>query len=239
MANLNASSVPSDIAELFDRIAQEGPSDQRQRWALAWLAHYIREIGRRRRFMKQYGWAVPTPAAIGLICDFVGDRQMLEIGAGNGLWAYLLSACGLSVTATDNYSWAAPPPGVKAKLPSGFPVEPGRFFPVQQLDAVEAVAEHTDHQALLLCWPPYGKPMAFSGLMAFQGDRLVYVGDKGCTGDASFHHELEQHWHQHNLVQIPTWPGIHDAVYLYKRKVENWKPPGAERRPNPHFLSAG
>ena len=239
MSNRKARSIPSDTVELFDRIAEDGPSARRRRWALAWLVHYVREVGRRRRFMRQYGWGVPTPSAIGAISGFVGDRRLLEVGAGNGLWALLFSAWGLSVTATDDYSWAAPPPGVKAKLPSGFPVEPGRFFPVQQLDAVEAVAKYADHQALLICWPPYGKSMAFRALAAFQGDGLIYVGDKGCTADASFHQELGQRWRQHGLVRIPTWPGIHDAVYLYQRRVERWEPPGAARQPNPHFSSTG
>ena len=76
-------------------------------------------------------------------------------------------------------------------------------------------------------------------LTAFQGDRLVYVGDAGCSADKSFHDELERHWQLHDVVQIPTWPGIHDAVYLYERKVEQWKPGGAERRPNPHLSSTG
>ena len=239
MSSLDAASTPPDAAGLFDEVAEHGPSDQRKRWGLAWLIHYVREIGRRRRFMKRYSWAVPTPTAIGQVGDFVGDRHLLEIGAGNGLWAHLLSAYGVSVTATDDYSWAAPPPGVKTRVPSGFPVEPGRIFPVEQVDALAAVKKYADHQALLLCWPPYDKPMAFRALTAFQGDGVVYVGDAGCSADESFHDELKRHWQLHDVVQIPTWPGIHDAVYLYGRKVERWKPSGAERRPNPHLSSTG
>lgn len=237
MERWHSSSIPPEVVALFTRIVSDGPQGKRPRWFAAKFAHYVKEISRRRRFMREYGWGVPTPNAIAAIRDFVGDRELLEIGAGNGLWAYLLSTSGISVTATDDYSWAAPPPGVKSRPPSGFPVDAGRFFPVHQLDATGAVTSFAGHNALLLCWPPYGRSMAFSALVAFQGDSVVYIGDKGCTGDLAFHNELDLHWLCQDLVQIPTWPGIHDAVYLYKRKVENWKPPGVGRRPNPHFSS--
>ncbi|MEX2431133.1 MAG: hypothetical protein WD645_04360 [Dehalococcoidia bacterium] len=239
MTTWNGSAIPSSLAALFDDIGAHGPAGGRKRWGLGWLVHYAKEVRRRRRFMAAYGWTVPTPAAISAAGDFVGDRQLLEIGAGNGLWAYLLSAYGVAVTATDDHSWAAPPPGVKTKPPSGFPVQPGRFYPVEQLDAQEAVQKYQAHHALLLCWPPYGKSMAFRALSAFQGDRMVYIGDKGCTADDVFHAELQQRWQQQDIIHVPTWPGIHDAVYLYERKVENWQPRRTDRRRNPHLSSSG
>ena len=237
MPQENASPVPQTAAAVLDEIAEHGPAKRPRRWGPAWPIHFLQEVRRRRAFMRLYGWAVPTAEAIGRVRDFVGERRALEIGAGNGLWACLLSAWGVSVTATDDYSWAAPPPGVKARLPSGFPVQPGRFSPVERLDAVEAVGKYVDHQALLLCWPPYGRPMAHWALAAFQGDRVVFVGDQGCTADDAFHEELKQHWQMDDVVRIPTWPGIHDAVYLYRRKAEQWRSRGQERQPNPHLSS--
>jgi hypothetical protein len=38
-------------------------------------------------------------------------------------------------------------------------------------------------------------------------------------------------------VDIPNWPGIHDAVYLYKRRSPSL-PPAITRRSNPHLLSS-
>ena len=97
------------MAALFASIAALGPgAEVKGGRGPAWLMTYALTIRRRRRFMKLYGWSVPTPAAIGAIAAFLGDRQLLEVGAGNGLWAHLLNAYGVAVTATDDLSWAAP-----------------------------------------------------------------------------------------------------------------------------------
>lgn len=232
-------SLPPRVAELFSRIVASGPLDERKRWGPAWVMHYVKEIPRRRQFMKEFGWSVPTPVAIGVVRNFVGDRRLLEVGAGTGLWAYLLSAFGVSVTATDDYSWTATDdPSVKVVLPSGFSVDQGRFFPVEPIEAVQAVRKYADHKALLICWPPPDRPMAYYALLAFPGDRFVYIGDKAATADDQFHALLAEQWRQHSVVYVPTWPGIHDAIYLYERKLQPWTRRSTGRPANPTLTSS-
>ena len=55
----------------------------------------------RRSFIAFYSYAVPTREAIAGIASFVGSRPTLEVCAGLGLWARLLSDAGADVLATD------------------------------------------------------------------------------------------------------------------------------------------
>jgi len=92
------------------------------------------------------------------------------------------------------------------------------WYPVEHSDAKAAVTKYADHTAIFFCWPDYDKPWAAEALRHFQGDRLVYIGegDGGCTGDAEFHAQ-RYHWREKEVIDIPQWPGIHDAVHLYER----------------------
>src|SRR5437762_4476185 len=56
---------------------------------------------RRRAFYTDYSWAVPSRDAVHRVATLVGSRKVLEICAGNGLWARLLSTSGVEVIATD------------------------------------------------------------------------------------------------------------------------------------------
>ena len=224
--------IPAAAVGLFQAISRAGPRLRDGLWLPARLVNYITEIRRRRRFMREYGWAVPSPAAAGSIAAFVGVRRVIEAGAGAGLWARLLSDFGVSVTATDDGSWSADPESNKRNLPGGFPIALGRFFPVERLDGVEAIRWYADHEALLLCWPPPDRPMANACLSAFRGDSLVYIGDRRCTGDEAFRSALATGWRLVETVELPSWPGIDDTVYMYRRRV--WDTAG-ERRQNPHL----
>jgi hypothetical protein len=224
--------IPAAAAELFQAISRAGPRLRDGLWLPGRMINYVMEIGRRRRFMREYSWAVPAPAAVGAIAAFVGGRRVIEAGAGAGLWARLLSDFGVSITATDDGSWSAGTVGDEQSLPGGFSVALGRFFPVEQLDGAEAVRRYADHEALLLCWPPPDRPMAYACLSAFRGDSLVYIGDRRCTGDDAFRLALATDWRLVESVELPSWPGIDDTVYMYRRRV--WDTRG-EMRQNPHL----
>lgn len=228
---------PPDLPEieaLYREVQAAGPRRPRG-LALLPPVHLLREVPRRRRFMERYGWAVPTPAAVSAIADFVGSDRLLELGAGAGLWARLLAAVGLSITATDDFSWGAGR-GDRTSLPSGFAVEFGRFFPVEKLDAAAAVKRYADCSCLLLIWPPPDRDMALVALAAFAGNKLVFVGDPHASGNEQFHKELDARWPLQERLALPNWPGVHDAVYLYERPRSDWAV-RAERRPNPHLVS--
>jgi hypothetical protein len=159
----------------------------------------LSQSDRRRSFIALYGWAVPTREAIRAIASFAGDRSLLEVCAGGGLWAHFLASAGLQVIATDAEPVADP------------------HFPVEVLDAEAAVRAHRHCEALLIIWPPFRRDCAFRAVRAFAGNRLVHIGDPRFTGDDQFHALLETAWLLSDRFAIPAWPGLDDHVFLHER----------------------
>jgi hypothetical protein len=157
------------------------------------------QTDRRRSFIARYAWAVPTKEAVEAIAAFAHGLQVLEVCAGSGLWARLLTDAGLHVTATD----AAPPPVA--------------FFPVLQEAAPAAVQARPHSKALMLCWPPFRNNCAFRSLAKFEGELVIFAGDARFTADAQFHELLRMEWTLNQTIAIPSWPGLDDFVYLYHR----------------------
>jgi hypothetical protein len=160
------------------------------------------QFDRRKAFVAAFAWAVPTKHAIERIAAFVAGRKLLEVCAGAGLWARLLSGRGVDVVATD-----------------GAPIAAAAHFPVETLEAREAVECYADQQALMLCWPPFKDECGFRALEAFKGDCLIYAGDTRFTGEARLHDLIETSWELEEQIALPTWPGISDSLYLYKRRT--------------------
>jgi len=159
-------------------------------------------FGKRGDLVEEYGWAIPNEEAIEHIADL---SPIVEIGAGKGYWARLLREVGATVIAYD-----IEPPGEDAwtSVEQGTPKMLERFN-----------GEYT----LLLCWPPYGDDMAINALEAHieqGGTDVVYVGEHfgGCTANEAFHNEIKKRYALANKITIPSYEGIHDNVYHYKRK---------------------
>lgn len=197
---------PMDECDLWAAIQAAGPLDELASFDplnvedVVWAERQTTQFDRRKSFVANYSWAVPTRQAIQKLCDRVGRRSVLEVGAGNGLWAYLLAKHGVSIVATD----AAEPPQAP-------------WFPIEACEAVTAVERHPECAALLLCWPPFKEPCAFQALRAFSGELLIYIGDARFTADGQFHALLKESWSQVEEILLPSWPGTSDAARIYTR----------------------
>lgn len=159
----------------------------------------------RRELCKEYAWAIPTDEALDAIAQY-SPQGLVEIGAGTGYWAGLLRKRGLFVVAYDSSPYDNIHADAKwSAVETGGP-EKAALWP--QL-------------TLFLCWPPYDDPMAALCLNAYAGDTLIYIGegDSGCTGDETFHKELEAKWEEIGDISLPQWEGIHDGLYVYQRTV--------------------
>ena len=156
----------------------------------------------------QYAWAIPNDEAIQAIIKL---SPIVEIGAGNGYWAYLIDKLGGDIVAYDKYK----------------PLENTEFhydkewFNVQE-GGPEKVIEHSD-RTLLLVWPPYEGALARQCLKNYTGSTLIYVGEDkgGCTADDEFFDILENDYTQVEDLYIPQWIGIHDCMGIYTKKL--WK----------------
>ena len=158
------------------------------------------QYDRRRAFVAEYAWAVPTQEAIQKLSAAIEGRSVLEVCAGTGLWARLLAEAGVSVIATD---WAQRIEDI--------------WYPVEHLEAEAAVQRHADCRALMLCWPPYREDCAYRALRAFTGDLVVHIGDPRFTAEERFYGLLREQWALMRELPLPSWPGTADAIHVYER----------------------
>lgn len=164
---------------------------------------------RREELRSRYAFAIPSPEAIALIN---GYGPIVEIGAGTGYWAKVLSDHGGDVLAFDllGLAWE-------------------QWFPHGQVEGVvvgrggsEKAVEHAQ-RTLLLVWPPYDEAMAHDVLRQYEGAggrRLVYVGEGpgGCTADDDFFAAIGNGtWKEAATLAIPQWTGIYDNLWVYER----------------------
>jgi hypothetical protein len=163
-----------------------------------WESMTISRFTERNDMVQRYAWAVTSPEAIDAIVQY---SPIVEIGAGTGYWAWLLRRAGADIMCYDKNK--------RSKC----------FVDVQE-GGPEAVILHPE-KTLFLCWPPYIDPMAYSALHNYKGATLIYVGEGygGCTGSDAFHKLLETDWMIVKEVPIPQWPGIHDQMYVFRRKL--------------------
>lgn len=169
----------------------------------------------------RYAWAIPDPDSLAFVSKHLGTSA-IEIGAGAGYWAYCLAQLGTYVVCYD----IAPPQWCTNNHYHS--PRQGRHQPLSgEKRAVWYNVYHGTHTKaahytfpLFLCWPPYESAMAAKALKAYQGKKLVYIGESagGCTADDAFFARLQNHW---DLVDSHTptqWHGIHDEIEVYVRK---------------------
>ena len=162
----------------------------------------------REMCVKKFSWAIPNEEALATIAKY---GPIVELGAGSGYWAYLLRARGVIVEAYDK-----DPPTLGARK-YGF----NKMWTNVNVGDTSVLQYYSGGKhALMLCWPCYDDPFAFDALTAYKGNTLIYIGESwgGCTGDDQFFRLLQNEWECTETVDIPRWDGIHDSLFVYKRK---------------------
>lgn len=169
---------------------EESISPFKQRWAMC----------------RRYAWAIPSNGAIEAL---VALSPIVEVGAGLGYWAKLVSEAGGDITAYD----IEPNPEANDFLANG------PWFPVERGDVRKALAGGRRERTLFLCWPPMSD-MAVTALRSHRGEHVVYVGEdwSGCTANDEFFHLVEAVYEPVETVHIPQWYGLHDYMTIYRRK---------------------
>jgi hypothetical protein len=169
-----------------------------------------------------YGFAIPTAQAISKVLEW-SPHGIVEVGAGNGYWAYVLRQWGSDIIPLDirpvetrtNYYWT---PDNTNSL--GFEQDFRSWVPVYNVKDFDYQAKSSEQRALLLVWPPYADSMASDTLKAYRGDTVIFVGEwDGCTGDAAFFDALNRDWNHVDGEEIPQWLGLHDHLTIWRRNA--------------------
>lgn len=163
----------------------------------SWLHQY----GARKHFVHQYAWAIPNDEAIAALVKL---SPLVELGAGTGYWAKLIREAGGHVMAYD-----------RKQCTHG--MERGKWSPVLPCTSARSKAKKATN--LFFCWP-YMASWCDRALDAFQGEHVAYIGEgwHGCTATDRFHGLLDERFTQIEWIEIPQWDGLHDALYIYRRR---------------------
>ena len=200
-----------DLARLLNEHVREPDKWYRE---TAQYAAVTAMIELRTDFTSMYGFPVVTPEAIVFLCHHLANREVLEVGAGNGYLASQLTQAGLNVFPTDAHGLNDNQYGLGDQ----------HHTPVLQCDAATAIREFPELD-LIWSWPCRDHSSG-EALALFQGETFVYIGEQygGCTGGDRFDHELDQHFQQVDRMPLPSFPPVHDAIGVYRRKQTGRKP---------------
>lgn len=167
-------------------------------------------IKTRDRLVSKYSWAIPTEEALREIAKL---SPLVEMGAGTGYWAMLLKKMGADVIPYDR----SPPGSLKSLASACNPWHVGSKQHTKILHGTPKMLKVHSDRTLFLCWPPRGS-MALECLKHWSGDNLVYVGEFGeQMADLKFHERLGLEFSLQHTVALPNWPGVHDAVTIWRR----------------------
>lgn len=160
---------------------------------------------RRRHLAEEYAWGIPNDEAVATLCD---HDPLLEVGAGNGYWAWLVEQAGGDVVATDPVAptWAA---ADDLEL----------YADVEPLSATAAIDRYGPDRALFVCWPSEGMAWPAEALAAYDGETVVYVGTGrgACNADHAFHRRLFEAFELAESVAIPTYDTCTDRLEVWRR----------------------
>jgi hypothetical protein len=166
---------------------------------------------RRKPLINKYSWSIPDARAIAICKRY---SPLIEVGAGGGYWAKLITDAGGKITCYDNpeqdgYWWGS---GLSSNK---------KWHRINATkDYCSAIRRNRD-RTLFLCWPPKGKEDTFTVdcLNAYSGEHLIYVGEGagGCTGSPAFHKLLNKTFEIKKIYRLASWHSISDCLFVYKR----------------------
>lgn len=142
----------------------------------------------RYELIKKYAFAVPTFDILSIINEL---SPIIEIGAGNGYWAFMLSQLGCDILAYDRY----PPDETVfpfAQFANNLWFEE-QWYQVEKGDSTQA--GYYPNRALFLCWPEPHSTMAYEALQSYKkagGKTVIFIGDMIACAEDKFYDELSQ-----------------------------------------------
>lgn len=186
----------------------------------------------RTELCSYFAWAIPNTTALQTLLDL---GPILEIGAGTGYWAYLLSKQGGDVVAYD--------------MKDSHEGQSYRFrHSIVQDGGVEQIQQKChSHRTMLLCWPDIVEESveddADRGSFSLEclthyshGEMLAYIGELGphvvrtkvgwgdvfppcgSSSSSAFQEELNDSFDLVKCVCLPNWPPYNSHLTIWCRK---------------------
>lgn len=184
-----------------------GETQQVQRWNFSGGKLSIDGYPQRDEWVHNCSWTITDPDSIEFVAKYA-QEGLVDPMAGTGYWAYVLGQLGVDVVCYD-----------KAPGDNEWHIDGKTHVDMTAMNGWDSVALHQD-RTLLLSWPPYDEDVGTRILAAYQGQRVIYMGEGvgGCTGDSDMHDQLDQWWHALDERVPVQWEGLHDRITIYERR---------------------
>ena len=164
--------------------------------------------------IREQGFAVVCKKWIKPLAEWIGKRKCLEVMAGCGSLSYALQQEGVSVIATDNFSWDGHASWNDVKK---------YFTDIENIDCVKAVEKYgKDIDIIIMSWA-YMDDNAYEILIKMREVNhsavmiVIGEGQGGCTANDDFFEEIniikDEKINYINCL-YETWDGLYDFIML-------------------------
>lgn len=171
-------------------------------------SHHILPI-----FMHHFGCVVPSYEGLEVIKQTTHGRRIVEIGSGNGYWAYMLRRHGVSVVAVDNIQSEYRTLWIGDTITND-----GEKYLTDEKGAKDAV--------LLLVYPIVASDFTPKILEAYSGDTICVAGTQNRNGYTAFKDRMiDEHiamgkvgFQKTVQVPLPSFAGKDEALFIFERQ---------------------
>ena len=175
-----------------------------------------------------FGCVCPTYDALSLIQQLCQSKDkktspaipVVEIGSGNGYWAYLLRRMGITVHAVDNAASAWRTTWIGDTI-----ITDGISFLQNPPGPYKELGKGAKNAILLLVYPQVGADFTGKVVRAYEGDTMVVAGTQNTNGFTAFEGETIAQWMERERpeyekvcqIPLPSFAGKDEAFFIFQK----------------------
>lgn len=135
-------------------------------------------------------------------------KNVLEVGAGNGMLTHVLRKRGLSITACDDFSWKQ---------------SYKKYCPDMLRMNYEEALKKVSPDCVISCWMPYGENWSIDIRKTPSVKAYFIIGEEagGCTGTKSLFNRFKG-WHKKELKTVQKWGLCRTDRYIVRFHNTNY-----------------
>lgn len=165
-------------------------------------------------FMHHFGCVVPSYEGLQIIKSVARDRPVVEIGSGNGYWAYMLRRMGLKVYAIDNLQSE-----YRTLWISDTITQDGEKYLEGEKGAQDAI--------LLIVYPIVGLDFTSKILKAYKGSTICVAGTQNRNGYTAFRDRTideyimaeKPNFQKTVQISLPSFAGKDEALFIFEKET--------------------
>ena len=161
----------------------------------------------RDKCIQKFGFSIPCLELLDVLEQY---QPLVEIGAGTGFITALAKNHGIDIIGTD-------PRCEKHWFDHG-------LYDHDQIEFQGKTAvRHFSDRNVFCSWPSYQRTWFRQALKAMKIGCTLIIVDEDCCAEDTAKEYLQKCFECKETIFIPSWPMIHDQVYVYRKVRQNPK----------------